>query len=285
MYDNIFEKDPGSIETKGERDIAPSEDFTNSFSDGVPEFGGEQFGKAHEGNNYYGEVAGDENETDYNESVADAASLINYGLDAVAREKGVEAVVQGIKSFDASGSDNPLKDLFDHLGFNSTEEFKDLDDESDASKAQRARFQEECGAPKTQTKSREGMLKAIADMKELILEVESADPRYDNLREAAKAAQKGYFEYAVQEYGTRGLTELFSELAKQKEISEKENKENSPEKEEGIGTGTDLNSNSEDDSVTPERPNSVSDESQKTEEKEEKQNNPNPPAKLKFLML
>ena len=62
-------------------------------------------------------------------------------------------------------------------------------------------------------------------MKELIAEVESADPRYEELRTAAKAYGKGYFEYAVKNYGLRGLTELFSVLADQKEKKEKQEEE------------------------------------------------------------
>lgn len=224
MDSNSIEKLPGaSPEISAERELPPEQDFAKNFESGVPPFAGENFGTAHEDNDYYGESVdnsepeADEPESDYNEGVASAASLINYGLDGVAREKGVEAVVQGIKSFDTTGSENPLRDLYDHLGIDTKEEFKDVREESMASKAQRMRFRDEYNMPKTEKRSREGMLKAIADMKELIAEVESADPRYEELRTAAKAYGKGYFEYAVKNYGLRGLTELFSVLADQKE--------------------------------------------------------------------
>ncbi len=59
-------------------------------------------------------------------------------------------------------------------------------------------------------------------MQELILEVEGADPRYEELRAGARAAGKGYFEYAVSSFGTRGLTELFQVLSAQREKSEAE---------------------------------------------------------------
>lgn len=116
MDSNSIEKLPGtSPEISAERELPAKQDFAKNFESGVPPFAGENFGTAHEGNDYYGESVdnseseADEPESDYNESVASAASLINYGLDAVAREKGVEAIVQGIKSFDVSGSENPLR--------------------------------------------------------------------------------------------------------------------------------------------------------------------------------
>ena len=228
MYDNSFEKAPGSVESKGEREIPPEEDFADSFAKDVPEFAGEQFGTAHENNDFYGEASGDDAE---NEGIADAASIINYGLDAIAREKGVEAVVQGIKSFDANGSDNPIRDLYTHLGINNPEELHDVQEESSATEAARISFRNEYDMPKSQKKTREGALKAIADMKELIAEVEGADPRYEELRNAARGLEKGYFEYAVKDYGSKGLTELFSELAQQKEISEGDNTEEQEEDE------------------------------------------------------
>lgn len=224
MYDNNFEKVPGSFETNVEREVPLEQDFSKSFTEeGMPEFAGEQFGVANEENEFYGESNDEkESESEYNEDVADAASLINYGLDAVAREKGVEVVVQGIKSFDASNSENPLRDLYNHLGIDTTEEFKDVREESDATKPLKAKFREEYSMPKTQERSREGAIKAIADMKELISEVEGADPRYEELRNAARSYGKGYFEYAVKDFGLQGLSELFSVLASQKEKSEQE---------------------------------------------------------------
>lgn len=226
MQNNNFETFPGaSHEVSAERAVPPKQDFAESFSKGVPEFSGNKFAAAHEGNSYYGETINDEAEAEeYNDGVANAATLINYGLDAVAREKGVEAVVQGIKSFDASGSDNPLRDLYNHLGIDTKQEFEDVRDESMASKAKKMQFRTEFNMPKTQQKSREGMLKAIADMKELIGEVETADPRYEELRRSARASGKGYFEYAVKDFGLRGLTDLFSVLAEQKKKKEAEEK-------------------------------------------------------------
>ena len=222
MQDNTIEQYPGSSpETKAERSVPPEQDFAKNFAKGdVPPFAGEQFGVAHQGNEYYGESNTEDSEQDnsdeYNEGLSDAASLINYGLDAVAREKGVEAVVQGIKSFDASKSDNPLRDLYIHLGIDTAEELDDARDESQATKAAREHFRNEYNMPKTQQKSREGATKAILDRKELIAEVEGADPRYAELRSAARSYGKGYFEYAVKDFGLRGLTDLFSVLAEQK---------------------------------------------------------------------
>ena len=224
MEDNTFEKFPSaSPEVSAERSVPPEQDFRKSFAEGVPEFSGDKFGIAHENNDFYGESVKEDSESEeYNDSVANAASLINYGLDAIAREKGVEVVVQGIKSFDTTGSENPLRDLYDHLGIDTREEFEDVRDESMASKFKKTQFREEYNMPKTQKRTREGMFKAIADMKELIAEVEGADPRYEELRQSAKNYGKGYFEYAVKDFGLRGLTDLFSVLAEQKKKKEEE---------------------------------------------------------------
>ena len=222
MYNNDFEKAPGSVETQGERSVPPEQDFVESFAKGVPEFAGKQFGIANEKNQFYGETTDEEESEsdDKNEGLTDAAAVINYGLDVIAREKGVEQVVQGIKTFDASGSENPLRDLYTHLGLKNLDDFKDARDEAVATRRIRNTFRDEYNMPRTQRRSREGALKAIEDMKELIAEVEGADPRYAELRNAAKSAEKGYFEYAVKDYGTRGLTELFTTLTKQKESKE-----------------------------------------------------------------
>lgn len=225
MYDNSFEKAPGdNAETQAERPVPLGQDFEKSFAEGgVPEFAGEQFGIANEKNQFYGESADEQEvETEPNEGISNAASIINYGLDAIAREKGVESVVQGIKSFDANGSDNPLRDLFVHLGLENANDFEETSEEAAASRQIRNAFRNEYNMPRTQNRSKQGALKAIADMKELIAEVEGADPRYEELRKSALSAGKGYFEYAVKDYGKRGLTELFATLSEQKKQKETE---------------------------------------------------------------
>ena len=219
MYDNDFEKYPsGNAEVAG-NSVPPEQDFDKSFETGVPEFAGNQFGTANESNRFYGEtVSNDESrgEAESDEGLSNAATIINYGLDAAARETSVEAVIQGIKNFDASSSDNPLKDLYDSLGIDTEKEFEDMHDESAATRNIRDQFRTQYSMPKTEKRSRESFIKALANMKELISEVEGADPRYANLRQAARASEKGYFEYAVKDYGLRGLTDLFSVLSRQK---------------------------------------------------------------------
>ncbi len=226
-----FEVNP--LKKSGEmRELGPMEgDFAESMSgDDVPEFAGEDFGNkteieygnANTKNNYYGEVTSDEaeagaDESFDNEGIKDASAILNYGLNAAAREYGVEQVVQGIKTFDATESTNPIADLYEYLGVETKEEWNDVRDEARAARPSENEFKEQSGMPKTSRKSEEGALKAIEDMKELILEVEGADPRYESLRQGAKAAGMGYFEYAVKGYGVRGMTELFEVLAAQKE--------------------------------------------------------------------
>ena len=225
---NDFEKFPGNkIGNAGERAVVPEQDFAKSFEAGVPEFAGDvsekNFGTANPENLYYGEAEDDESETgeEYDAGIADAAALINYGLNAAAREIGVEAVVQKIKGFDASGREDPIKDLFEYLGVNTPEEHKEMVKENEAAVKDEQEFRGGVNAPSAR-RSVEGAFKALDDMKELIREVEGADPRYEELREGARAAGKGYFEYAVKDYGVQGLTELFGVLAQQREKVEKE---------------------------------------------------------------
>ncbi len=222
MDENNFEKFPS--EENIERMIPEEQDFgvaMNGVGAAVPEFAGEQFGIANMGNEYYGE-GGDsieEQNAERNEGIADAAALINYGLNAAARNMGVELLVQKIKSFDASGMEDPIKGLYKYLGIDNSEERKDLREENMAAKSSEAEFREGVNAP-SREKSVEGAFAAIDDMKELIAEVEGADPRYEALREGARSAGKGYFEFAVSEYGVRGLTELFAVLGRQREKDE-----------------------------------------------------------------
>ena len=222
MDENNFEKFPsgGNIE----RAVPEEQDFgvaMNGVGAAVPEFAGEQFGIANMGNEYYGE-GGDsieEQNAERNEGIADAAALINYGLNAAARNIGVELLVQKIKSFDASGMEDPIKGFYKYLGIDNSEERKDLREENMAAKPSETEFREGVNAP-SREKSVEGAFAAIEDMKELIAEVEGADPRYEALREGARSAGKGYFEFAVSEYGVRGLTELFAVLGRQREKDE-----------------------------------------------------------------
>ncbi len=166
-----------------------------------------------------------------NEGIADAAALINYGLDAAARKYGVEMVVQGIKTFDAAGSSDPVKALYRHLGIDTAEEVKEVRDENAANQPATAEFRDEIGIAGAPNRSNEGALQAVADMKELIAEVEGADPRYEDLRQGAKAAGKGYFEYAVESFGRQGLVELFGVLKEQRKQKDSEDTVEKPEDE------------------------------------------------------
>lgn len=162
-----------------------------------------------------------------NEGLADASAILNYGLDAAARKYGVEKVIQGIKTFDATGSSAPIRDLYIHLGIDTKEETEEMHDENVANQPAKAELQENIGANANANRSNEGALQAIADMKELISEVEGADPRYESLRQGAKAAGKGVFEYAVESFGTQGLVELFMTLKEQRE--QKDHEQSNPE--------------------------------------------------------
>lgn len=239
--ENKFEKFP----VAGEKPPVPAGEkapVQNNFDMGenVPPFKGEQFGAASPDNQYYGESVDDnkkEEEKQYNEGVSDAAALINYGLDAAARQFGVETVVQKIKGFDASGSKDPIGDLFRELGIDTKQERKELKAENEVAEASQEEFRENVDVQEV-NKSVDGALKAIADMKELIGEVEGADPRYEELRENAKKAGMGYFDYAVNSYDTRSLAKLFEVLNDQREKKEEE-----PEQEKNEGNPIENNLN------------------------------------------
>lgn len=213
-----------------EQEVLPEQDFEKAM-EGVEEF---------DSNNNRLDVEAKDNNLDqdnnelgeeYNSDIAAAAALINYGLNAAAREIGVENTVQKIKNFDASGREDPIKDLFEHLGVDLPVERKAVQEEGMAARAGEEAFRQGVNAP-TQRRSVEGAFKALEDMKELIAEVEGADPRYEELREGARAANKGYFEYAVMNFGVQGLTELFSVLAMQRKKAEAEETDYENQKEE-----------------------------------------------------
>ena len=233
MDENGFEKFPGSrIEKVGERSVPAGQDFEKSFAEGgVPEYKGDLFGNAREENNYYGETVDDDNKqnegieddggSEYQDDFAKVTTIINYGFDAAARKYGPELVMQRINDFDPSGSQDPIGDLFRHLGVDTPEEMKDVRNEAQATKDIEAEFKEQFDMPKDKEKSREGAIVAIAEVKELMSEVEGADPAYESLRQGAKTAGMGYYEYAVKEYGSRGLVELFQVLKAQKDEANK----------------------------------------------------------------
>lgn len=166
------------------------------------------------------EFAGDSNSevAERDDGIANASALINYGLDAAAREIGVEAVVQKIKTFDAAGHADPIAALYKELGIDTEKEVEDLRDERMAAKNAEIAWRDSINAPESNKRSVEGAFKAIADFKELITEVEGADEQYSALRKDAAAADMGYFEYAVKDFGQKSLTGLFSVLAEQKKM-------------------------------------------------------------------
>ncbi len=246
---NSFEKFPGSSGEVSGENLKKAAEWGEAMSSGVPEFAGasflngtdkgslkkvmkmgegigeQMFGTANEQNKFYGEAndandeIADEQGEMYDKGISDAAALINYGLNAAALKYGVEVVVQKIKNFDASGSSDPIGDFFNYMGVDAPAERQNIVDQSAATTDRVSEFRDGVNNP-SQKKSTEGAFAAIDDMKELINEVEGADPRYEELRQGAKAAGKGYFDYAVSDYGVRDLTGLFKVLATQREKAE-----------------------------------------------------------------
>lgn len=219
MDNNSIESYPGEKlnSEPSEADLARADEWQSAMNaDDVPAFAGDISMNQENGfpDDSLNVAETADTESYSNKGLTDAAAIINYGLNAAAREYGVEAVVQKIKSFDATGSENPIRDLFVYLGIDTPEEINDVKMEREAVRFKEADFYENSEvAPMTKKRSPEGAFKAIQDMKELITEVEKADPRYEQLRREARAAGKGYFEYAVGSKVNRDLTDLFGVLA------------------------------------------------------------------------
>ena len=228
MDDNSFENYPGeNINSEpSEADLARADKWESAMNaDDLPPFAGEDPMAPTDAELAPPEAIGAEEAEKDNNSLSNAAAIINYGLNAAARQYGVETVVQKIKTFNMAGSENPIKDLFTYLGINAPAETNEVRMERAATRMEEANFYENSeAAPNTRKRSIEGAFQAIQDMKNLIAEVEGTNPRYEELRRRAKAAGKGYFEYAVGSNVNRGLTDLFNALAaepKPEELAEK----------------------------------------------------------------
>ena len=243
--DNNFEVMPGEFVPGGEeiRELGPTEGDFGEAMKGAEEAKWDMFGNRVEGDEVRNEVQNDETESEavediplvnkademmngneYNQGIADAAAIINYGLNAAARERDVESVVQGIKKFVVTGSNDVVGDLFRSLGIDTPAEMKELREEARATRTSEEAFLAEQGVQDRGRYSNEGAIAAINSMKELILEVEGDDPRFNELRRGAQAANMGYFAYAVKVLAKQedkdkheDLTTLFKVLAEQKE--------------------------------------------------------------------
>lgn len=157
---------------------------------------------------------------EFNEGLADASAIINYGINAAAREIGVEQTVQAIKHLNINSCpENPIKGIFDALGIDTPAEFQDYHDEQAASRVSENSFRSGNNHPTTMNRSMAGAVEAIRAMKELISEVEGADPAYEDLRQNARALGKGIFETAVFGMKTPGLVELFGTLEQMRSSS------------------------------------------------------------------
>ena len=240
--DNNFEGMPGEFVSDGEetRKLGPTEgDFEEAMRDAEEGAKWDVFGNRVEEDEVQkdgteSEVVEDTplvNKADemmdgneYNQGIADAAAIINYGLNAAARERDVESVVQGIKNFVVTGSNDVIGDLFRSLGIDTPAEMKELREEARATRTSEEAFLAEQGVQGRGRYSNEGAIAAINSMKELIFEAEGSAREFEGLRQGAKAANMGYFEYAVKVLAKQedkdkreDLTTLFKVLAEQKE--------------------------------------------------------------------
>ena len=158
-----------------------------------------------------------------NESIAEAEAILYQGpINAAAREKGIEQVVQSIKNFVYDGNGNPINQLLNDVSIDTQKELTDMAEEQRAIKQAENTFRtENINAPVATKKSEIGALSAIKDFKELIAEVETS-PDYANLREQALKNGKSIWEEAIREYNVRDLTTLFDALGKQKALATQE---------------------------------------------------------------
>lgn len=169
------------------------------------------------------------NERDDN--IADASAIINYGLNAAAKEHGVEQVIQTINNFVPEGQGDPIKQLYVELGVDNREEAVNVIDEAHAAKPREDFYRtENTNAPTTINKSKEGALNAIKEVKGLVAEVMTS-PDYADLRAEAMKAGKGVFEYTVSKYNVRDLTVLFNALSERKKEVEASKNEKAAEEE------------------------------------------------------
>lgn len=218
---NMAGNKSGEISQEG---LAREAEWNNAMT-GAPEFSGNQFGEAAQStpeSPYETAVEQPASESpERDDNIADASAIINYGLNAAAREKGVEATIQAINNFVPNGTGDPIKQLFVELGIDTGAEVKDVIEESRAIRPDENAFRSEnINAPTTMNRSYEGALNAIKEVKELVAEVQTS-PAYANLRAEAVRYNKGLFEYAVSKYGVRDLTVLFGALSEQKENPDK----------------------------------------------------------------
>lgn len=211
-YETSFEKSANIGGNTVSSGINNAEAWSGAMSDAGE--GPSYFGARNDAN---GEATSDGNvpaeaANAYNQDISDGANILNYGLNGAAAMLGVEAVINGIKTFNVSNSTNPIRDLYNHLGIDTKEEFKDLRQSQSATKDSRNAAYSSENAPSTMRRSEEGARKAIKDMQDLILAVEKEDDDYAELRDIAKKNNKNVFEQAITGAKNQDLASVFAAL-------------------------------------------------------------------------
>ena len=224
MDENLEKLPSARLEDGNRRQVPNEEDFEKSFEEGVPPFAGDKQGET-ENSELYGESSGDNMATsenhEYEQGISEAAKIINNGyLNELAKRNGIESVVSAIKNIDLAGCEDPMGAIYDHFGVDSTYEYKQLQDEAEATRATEEKFKDDYGVGDKQN-SKEGIYVSFEFMKRLIKKVEGADSIYSRLRVEASSNNMGYFEYALRKYNKEGLTGLFEALSLEKEDIER----------------------------------------------------------------
>lgn len=160
-------------------------------------------------------------EEEYDETISGTANLLNYGLDGIARNIGVEQTMQALKNYDPSNNpSDPIKGFYESIGIDTTKEYKDIQSTNSANRDSVNEYLNNTNT--SPINSTEHAIKALLDAHNLIRAIESS-PEYASLRENAKKSEMGYFEYAIHDIPNAGLPDLFKRLEEMKDdISSKE---------------------------------------------------------------
>lgn len=182
-------------------------------------------------------------EKSFDEDISNASQILNY---ANKTSFGAQDTIDKINTFDATLHENSQTELLQTLGiaqqnYNSTtEQYEDLNKiESQRNKdLQNSNFlNNENNSIEPQQKSKNNFENAVSEIKDLVNIVNTSE-EYSDLREKAKSAGMGPFDYIVKESPTRDLATLFGLISdfknKPKNTQENEQKNEQESTEEPV---------------------------------------------------
>ena len=182
-------------------------------------------------------------EEEHDETISSAANLLNYGFDGVAREIGVEQIMQALKNYDPSSNpSNPIQGFYESVGIDTTKEYKDLHNTNSANRDSVNEYLSNTNMSPSSTNNIEHAIKALLDAHNLIRAVESS-PEYTSLRKNAKSSEMGYFQFATHDIPNAGLVDLFGRLEEMKDNISPEESTNENQNEKNTDEYKDNNEN------------------------------------------